>query len=81
MVEIEVRIQLDNIRDLRGCTNGGENYGLLSGYTGWIPAALSVSIPEADARKLWSELGRHLRNVEKDIGREQILAALEESRK
>ena len=67
MVEIEVRIQLDNIRDLRGCAGGHADDTLLSIWNHAVrPHALSVSIPEADARKLWQELGRRLREVEKE---------------
>lgn len=66
MVQIEVRLELNEIRDLRGTAPGFAGMRLALYDSRVLPTSISVAIPESDARKLWQELGRKLRNVNKE---------------
>ncbi len=64
-VEVELRIKLKNVRCARGTTRKGDE-GSLSVYpTSNAPLHVELSISEAEARELWTQIGLKLRRVEK----------------
>lgn len=63
-VEVELRITLKKCRDVVGESKiKREQIRFLNGEK---PHQLEVSIPEAEARELWTQIGLKLRGVNKD---------------
>lgn len=64
-VEVELRITLENVRNARGTTRKGEEGSLNVYPQSAAPRHVELSISEAEARELWTQIGLKLRRIEK----------------
>lgn len=67
MVDVEMRLRLKNCRDVRG-ESASKVSGKLVIFDGlqYNPLHVDLSISEADARELWTQIGLKLRNLNKE---------------